>query len=358
MKRAHIYNSSRLMKNRITITILFAVITFGYIQAQEKKVAVYSVGFYNLENLFDTIPSPGVNDIEFTPGGIKKWDGQKYWKKIENMSFAISKLAGEFCPEGPAVLGVSEIENRTVLEDLVKAPLLKSIGYQIVHYDSPEARGVDVGLLYNPKFFKVTSSHAYKFTLPNKPDFKSRDQLLVSGLLAGEPVHFIVCHWPSRRNGEKSSRYLREAAAKLSRHITDSIFKTDPKAKIVLMGDLNDDPFNEPVKVIVGAKKRPEEVQPKGFFNPMWRILDKGVGSLGYRGEWNLFDQIIISHDFLGTDRSSLKYWKAEVFNKDFLIQPEGPYKGYPWRSFSGDLFIEGFSDHFPTLVYFLKEAK
>jgi len=327
------------------------------ISAQEKQVGVYSIGFYNLENLFDTIPSPGVEDTEFTPDGVKKWDGKKYWKKIDNMAFAISKMAREYCPEGPAILGVCEIENRSVLEDLTKSKHLRSVGYQIVHYDSPELRGVDVALLYNPRLFTVTSSKPYRFLLPGQPDWKSRDQLLVSGLLAGEPVHIIVCHWPSRRNGEKASRYLRLAAAKLSKTIIDSLFNVDPKAKIVLMGDLNDDPFNVPVKEILNARKRQEEVTEKGLFNTMWRHIDKGIGSLGYRGEWNLFDQIIISHAWLGTDRGTLKFWKSEVFNRDFLMQQEGTYKGYPWRSFSGDLFIEGFSDHFPTLIYLLKEV-
>lgn len=347
--------------NKITFSFIFLLSFVLYSiagSAEEKKIAVYSVGFYNLENLFDTIPSPGVNDIEFTPQGSKKWDGQKYWKKIDNMSYAISKLARDYCPEGPAVLGVSEIENRSVLEDIVKSKNLSSIGYRIVHYDSPEARGVDVALLYNPKLFTLTSSKPYRFTLPGRPDFKSRDQLLVNGLLAGEPVHFIVCHWPSRRNGEKSSRKLRVAAAKLSMTIIDSLFKAEPKAKIVLMGDLNDDPFNESVRVVIGAKKNQEDVESQGFFNTMWRLFDKGIGSLGYRGEWDLFDQIIISHEFLGTDRSDLKYWKSEVFNKNFLIQQEGQYKGYPWRTFSGDTFINGYSDHFPTLIYLVKEAK
>lgn len=325
---------------------------------KEKQVAVYSLGFYNLENLFDTIPSPGVNDIEFTPDGVKAWNGQKYWKKIANMSYAISKLKSEFTPNGPAILGVSEIENRSVLEDLVKAPLLRSANYKIVHYDSPELRGVDVALLYNPAYFTLTSSIPYRFTLPDRPYWKSRDQLLVSGLLAGEPIHVIVCHWPSRRNGEKKSRPLRVEAAKLSKHIIDSLHKADPNAKIVLMGDLNDDPYNVPLKKVLNAKKLPEEVKPQGLFNPMWRLLDKGIGSLGYRGEWNLFDQIILSYAWLGNGKSSLKYWKPEVFNKDFLIQQEGPYKGYPWRTFSGNLFIEGYSDHFPTLVYVVKEVR
>ncbi|HBL71958.1 MAG TPA: endonuclease [Bacteroidales bacterium] len=343
------------------IIVCLSLLTNGLVMAQtqtDKQVAVYSLGFYNLENLFDTIPSPGVNDVEFTPDGVKAWNGQKYWKKIGNMSYAISKLAREFCPEGPAILGVCEIENRTVLEDLAKAPLLRQANYQIVHYDSPELRGVDVALLYNPKLFTLTSSRPYRFTLPNRPDWKSRDQLLVSGLLAGEPIHVIVCHWPSRRNGEKQSRPLRVEAAKLSKHIIDSLHKADPNAKIVLMGDLNDDPYNIPLKKTLNAKMKPEEVKPQGLFNPMWRLLDKGIGSLGYRGEWNLFDQIILSYAWLGNDRSTLKYWKPEVFNKDFLIQQEGTYKGYPWRTFSGNLFIEGYSDHFPTLVYVVKEVR
>jgi len=326
--------------------------------SQEKKFTVAAIGFYNLENLFDTIHSPGVNDYEFTPEGVKKWDGSKYWKKIDNMSFAISKLAREYSPEGPAILGVSEIENRTVLEDLVRSKRLKSIDYKIVHYDSPERRGVDVALLYNPKLFTLTSSKAYAFTMPNDTSFKSRDHLLVNGLLLGEPVHFIVCHWPSRRNGEKGSRYLREAAAKLTKTIIDSLMKKEPFAKVILMGDLNDDPYNIPIKETLKARKDPEDVKPGDLYNPMWRILDKGIGSLGYRGEWNLFDQHILTPAFLGTDRSTLKFWKAEVFNRDFLIQQEGPYKGYPWRSFSGDTFIEGYSDHLPTLVYLVKEVR
>jgi len=337
---------------------LFIFLSYSiFLFSQDKKFTVAAIGFYNQENLFDTIHSPGVNDYEFTPEGIKKWNGTKYWKKIENMSYAISKLAREYCPEGPAVLGVSEIENRSVLEDLVHSKNLKSIGYKIVHYDSPEARGVDVALLYNPKLFTLTSSRAIKFTMPNDTAFKSRDQLLVNGLLLGEPVHFIVCHWPSRRNGEKASRYLRQAAAELSKSIIDSLLKKEPQAKVILMGDLNDDPFNIPIKETLRARKDPEDVKPGDMFNPMWRILDKGIGSLGYRGEWNLFDQLILTPAYLGTDRSTLKFWKAEVFNRDFLIQQEGPYKGYPWRSFSGDTFIEGYSDHFPTLVYLVKEV-
>lgn len=344
---------------KISLNILILFLLFSCtVNAQDKKFTVVSIGFYNLENLFDTIHSTGVNDHEFTPGGSKKWDGSKYRKKIGNMAFALSKLAREYCPEGPAVIGVSEIENKTVLKDLVNNEAVRSTGYKFVHYDSPERRGVDVALLYNPKLFTVTSSVAYPFVMPNDTSFHSRDQLLVNGLLLGEPAHFIVCHWPSRRNGEKESRPSRAAAARLSRSIIDSLQKADPNSKIILMGDLNDDPFNIPVKEVLNAKKETEDLTPGALYNPFWKILDKGIGSLGYKGAWNLFDQQILSQGWLGKDRSSLKFWKAEVFNRDFLIQQEGPYKGYPWRSFSGDTFIEGYSDHFPTLVYLVKEIK
>jgi len=236
------------MSYRKLLTLLIFLSSSTFLFSQEKKFTVAAIGFYNLENLFDTIQSPGVNDYEFTPDGINKWNGNKFWKKIENMSYAINKLAKEYCPEGPAILGVSEIENRSVLEDLVRSKNLKSVGYKIVHYDSPERRGVDVALLYNPKLFTLTSSSAIKFTLPNDTSFKSRDHLLVNGLLLGEPVHFIVCHWPSRRNGEKASRHLRQAAAELSKSIIDSLLKKEPQAKVILMGDLNDDPLTSPLR--------------------------------------------------------------------------------------------------------------
>lgn len=342
------------MKTKIYVLSIFLLFFLSQHMLAQKRVGVYAVAFYNLENLFDTERDESINDVEFTPQGANNWTEDKYRKKLNNMASVITQLAKEHTPAGPAILGVSEIENRRVLEDLIKTGNMPSLGYEIVHYDSPDRRGVDVGLLYNPKLFTVTSSHAYPYNLPDDPDFRTRDQLLVSGYLAGEPFHVIVNHWPSRY-GSKSSE-LREFAASISKHIADSIYNDNPNAKVVIMGDMNDDPVDRSTRVVLDAKKRQEDVKPGGLFNTMWGFFDRGIGTLSYQNKWSLFDQIIISENLLGKDRSTLKFWKAEIFNRDFLLQKEGKRKGYPLRTFSDNKFMNGYSDHLPVLIYLVKE--
>jgi len=324
------------------------------VRAQQKQLIACSVAFYNLENLFDTIP--GANDTEYTPQGATQWNTLKYKSKLSNMAFTISKLGIEKGPVGPAFIGVSEIENRSVLEDLVKEPAIASRNYQIVHYDSPDARGIDVGLLYNPKLFTFEASQSRTLKLADKPTFKTRDQLVVRGRIFGELFHVVVNHWPSRRGGEDNSSPLREAAARLTRTIVDSVQKAFPESKIIVMGDLNDDPFNKSLTDALRAVRDPKDATNGNLYNPFWAILDGGIGSLAYKGQWNLFDQIIINDKLIGKDRSTLKFWNAEVFNRDFLKQEEGQYKGYPKRTHAGGVWLNGYSDHFPTLIYLVKE--
>lgn len=322
--------------------------------AQEKKFAVYGVAFYNLENLFDTKKDSIINDEEYTSEGANAWDENKYKNKLNNMAYVLNQLGGKYLPQGPAVIGVSEVENRGVLEDLVKTNEFAQRGYGIVHYDSPDFRGIDVALLYNPKLFTVESSKAIPFKVTDNPNFKTRDQLLITGYLAGEKIHVIVAHWPSRRGGKQSD--YRERAAALGKTIIDSLYKVDPNSKVFYMGDLNDDPFDKSVSKVIGAKRNQADVEKGGMFNPFWNILDSGVGSLAYNGSWNLFDQIMVSNNLVGTDRTNLKFWKAEVFNKDFLINQDGQFKGYPKRTFSKGIWLNGYSDHLPTIVYLLKQ--
>ena len=262
------------------------------------------------------------------------------------------------CTGGISLIGLSEIENRSVLEDIVKQPALAKRQLQIVHYDGIDRRGVDVALLYNPRQFTVSNSKSYRLYMPNDTAFRTRDQLMVSGYLLGEKVHIIVNHWPSRLGGEEASRPKRNAAAGLTRSIVDSLFKVDPKAKIIVMGDLNDDPFNESCAKVLGAKKEINDVKEKELYNTLWKTLDMGVGSLAYNDQWNMFDQIIISSELAHADRNKLKFWKAEVFNRPFLTQQEGRYKGTPIRTHSGGVWTNGFSDHYPTMIYMLKEVK
>lgn len=319
------------------------------------KVELGCVAFYNLENMFDTINGPN-NDEEYLPNGPMKWGTMKYNAKLKNMSYAISQIGLDKSPVGVMLIGVSEVENRGVLEDLVKQPSLADRTYQIVHYDSPDRRGIDVGLLYNPRYFTLVSSKPYHLYLPNDTAFRTRDQLLVSGYLLGEKIHVIVNHWPSRLGGEEYSRPKRDAAAALSKHIADSIFSTDPKAKIIIMGDLNDDPFNESCAKVIGAKKEAKDVQPQEFYNVFWKTLDKGIGTLAYKGNWDLFDQFMISYELVNGDKSKLHLWKSEVFNKSFLTQQEGAYKGTPLRTHASGVWLNGYSDHYPTLIYLIKE--
>ena len=328
------------------------VVMLAPMGASAKKQQMYGVAFYNLENLFDTINNNGKYDLEFSPSGKNKWDGNKYWSKIKNLSYAISEMYTNLTPDGPAIIGVSEIENRSVLEDLVKAESIKKHNYQIVHHDSPDVRGVDVGMLYNPKFFKVLNVTNHTLSIPDKPNFKTRDQMCVFGLLGGQRIAVIVNHWPSRRGGEKESSPLREAAAELCKSIADSITNLYPDCGIVIMGDLNDDPSNKSCSKILGAVKKIDKCKPGGYFNPFWQKLDDGIGSYIYRSNWDLFDQIIINYNLTPQGPSHLEYYGALVINKPFLLQTNGQYKGYPLRTFSGGVWTNGFSDHLPTQIF------
>ena len=336
--------------------IILLALNISLAISAKKQYSVYAVGFYNVENLFDTENDPAVIDEDFTPTGLLSWTLPKYQKKLENIAYVIDKMGKNYAPQGLAILGVAEVENRKVLEDLVKTEPIARKNYQIVHYDSPDKRGIDVALLYDPLQFKVISSRIYPY---NDPDttFCTRDHLLVSGLLAGELTHIIVNHWPSRWGGDASSPKREHAAANV-KHIADSLYKADPTSKIIIMGDLNDDPTNKSCRVVLDAKRRQSEVKEGGLFNTMWEYYAKGIGSLGYKGQWNLFDQIIISKSLLSKDNSQLNFWKAEIFNREFLITKEGKDKGYPHRTFRDNTFINGYSDHFPTLIFLIKEIK
>ena len=282
-------NITGRMKTLLAAILLIAAVIPA--SAQEKKrIQTFGVAFYNLENLFDTINNNGKYDHEFSPEGKNRWDGAKYKKKINNLAYAISQMTTKTTAMGPAVIGVSEIENKSVLEDLVQAEAIRDWNLQIIHHDSPDLRGVDVGMLYNPRFFKPINVTNHRLTTVK---FKTRDQMCVTGLLGGCRVGIIVNHWPSRRGGSEKSRPSREAAALLSRQIADSLLKVDPNMGIIIMGDLNDDPNNKSCAVILGALKKADQVKPGGYFNPFWEKLDKGIGSYVYRGGWELFAQII-----------------------------------------------------------------
>ncbi len=341
---------------KILLTGLFAVLlAAGFAQKP------YKVVFYNFENLFDTINDPGVNDTEFTPEGPKKWNSYKYNKKIGNLERVLFDIASAD-QDFPIVIGVSEIENRSVMEDVIATPKLAKGNYRIVHFDSPDARGVDVGFYYRPDVFKLEGSAAVPFHMPDNPDFRTRDFVTMWGTIEGEPFYFVVCHWPSRLGGQAASAPKRLAAATRVRELVDSVQQANPATKVVVMGDLNDDATDRSIVECLGAKGKLNEVTYGDMFNPFIAMLKAGYGSLAYRDDWNLFDNIIVSENLATGSTGELKLQRVGdtkfyggIFRRPYMIQKEGQYKGYPLRTFVGNNFQCGFSDHLPVYIYIAK---
>jgi len=327
-------------------------------QTNSKNEAPVCIGFYNLENLFDTIVDPDTSLIlrdEFTPRAEKKYNSERYYQKLTNMARVIADMAMTETPDGPAVIGVCEVENRRVLEDLVKMPAIASRNYSIVHFDSPDERGIDVALLYQEKYFKPTKSSTHTVIDPSDKSFHTRDQLLVSGKLMGENFHFMVAHWPSRRGGEAKSQPMRMLAAKTATHLMDSLHKVDPKAKMIYMGDLNDDPINASIIDIIKPVSDAEQAQSGGYYNPMRKLFEDGKGTLSYKGKWNLFDQFICSSALVMPQVSGLHFTEARIMKSEYLLNPPGEYEGQPLRTYAGSKWLNGFSDHLPVYLFLSK---
>ena len=351
------------MKSLKSLLVLFAIVCISNAWAQkEKRFKIQTIAFYNLENLFDTINDPLKYDEASPMMEMKANRSEVYKKKIKNMARVVANIGSDKANNSPAIIGVCEIENRDVLEDLVNDPLLLGKDYGIIHFDGPDRRSIDVALLYQKALFKPTSSSSHELLIYDDLTRKrvfTRDQLLVSGKLDGDLIHILVNHWPSRSGGEARSRSKRVGAAKLNKRIIDSIQSKDPYAKIFTMGDLNDDPTNESVKKVLKAQKDKKKVPLKGIYNPFEKMFtEKGYGTTAYRDAWSLFDQIMMTQSLLEGDYSSYKFWKAGIYNKAYLSNKRGRYKGYPLRSFADGGFTGGFSDHFPVYVYLIKEVK
>jgi len=351
------------MKNFKLLLSITLIIAFVGVNAQEeKKYKIHTVAFYNLENLFDTVNDTEKND-EASPMMEMKADREEvYKKKVHNMARVIADIGTETAGNAPAIIGICEVENVDVVEDVANDPLLLGKDYGIVHFESPDRRGIDVGLMYQKDLFQPISrsSHTLKiFDDRTRKRVYTRDQLLVSGKLDGELIHVIVSHWPSRSGGEARSRPKRVAAAKLNKRIIDSLQAIDPYAKIITMGDLNDDPTNASVKDVLKAKAKKKSVKIKGIYNPYINMFKKqGLGTTAYRDAWSLFDQIMVTKPLIETDYSSFRYYKAGIYNKNYLTNKKGRWKGYPLRSFADGGFTNGFSDHFPVYIYLVKEIK
>ena len=344
---------------RLLICLLVLISTSLYGQ-KSKAYTLRTIAFYNCENLFDTVNDSLTFDDDRTPEGRYHWTQERYHQKIENLSKVISKIGYETSKTSPDIIGLCEVENLAVLENLVQHPNLRAKDYGIIHFDSPDERGIDVALLYKKASFIPSSFKSHRLLLFDDMGEReyTRDQLVVGGTMDQEEVYFIVNHWPSRRGGATKSQPFRVRAALLNKRIIDSIQKLDLDAKIIAMGDLNDDPIDDSLKKILKTKVKKDQLDSLDLYNPMETMFKKGVGSLAYRDKWNLFDQMFFTSNLVTEDRTRLTFWKAGIFAPEFIRTDKGRFKGYPLRTYSGGTYTAGYSDHFPAYLFLLKEVR
>lgn len=349
----------------LTLSVAFAACTFAMGQ-QEKTGQNYVIGFYNLENLFDIYDDPAKNDEQFLPDGSNQWTETKYRHKLKNMAHVIAEMA-KSNGRWHTILGISEIENRYVIEDLLSEPELAGSNYQIVHYDGPDRRGVDVALLYNPSSFKLLDSKSlpyvfmkegldYSMNKEEQDNFRTRDILMVRGTIDGEMFAFFVTHLPSRVGGKGGD--LRSGGAMIIYQYARALMRQYKGIKIVVMGDMNDDPFDDSMAKWLHGKEKMEDMKENDFFNPYWSMLKAGYGSLCYRDVWSIYDQELVNYNLAHAPQGTLriqpvgsKGYYGYIFKRPFMTTQKGKYKGYPYRTFSGGNFIGGYSDHYPTFI-------
>lgn len=343
---------------RAYITFGFYLLTFFAYSQQEKQYKIRTIAFYNVENLFDTKNDTLTFDDDRTPNGKDNWTIARYQKKIADLSKVLSEIGSNYTKTSPDIIGLCEVENQRVIEDLVSHPNLRDKNYGIVHFDSPDERGIDVALIYKKAVFLPIDFVSHRLLLLNEDEKRdyTRDQLIVSGLLDDEQIYVLVNHWPSRSGGEARSRPNRLTAAKLNKHIIDSILRLDVSAKIISLGDYNDDPSNASLKKILKTKGKIRELKKGDLFNPMEKLYKKGIGSLAYRDKWNLFDQIFFTENLVALKDTNYRFWKAGIFIPSYLVSKKGRYKGYPFRTYAGGSYSGGYSDHFPVYIYLIKK--
>ncbi|MBR5700174.1 MAG: endonuclease/exonuclease/phosphatase family protein [Bacteroidales bacterium] len=361
-----------MKKYFFTLLLLLAVVPAARAQAQ--KGSSYVIGFYNLENLFDTYHDEGKNDYQYLPDGDNAWTEVKYAKKLHNMAHVIAEMAKEN-GRYHTVLGVSEVENRHALEDLVAEPEIADANFQIIHYDGPDRRGVDCALLYRPELMQVVSSESIPFDFNSEKikfemdkeaqdNFRTRDILMVHGIIDGEHFAFYVCHLPSRIGGKGQD--LRARGGEIAYEHARKMEAEFPGIKIVVMGDMNDNPTDESMAVYLRGKEDIKEVGEEDFFSPFLSMFKAGYGTLAYRGEWNIYDCILVNYNLAHAQKGTLRIqplikkkkaqYYGRVFQKPFMTNQTGQYAGTPFRTFSGGQFIGGYSDHYPTYIVVSKK--
>ncbi len=303
------------------------------------ELNLVSIAFYNLENFFDTVDDPNTDDDAFTPKGIMHWVRKRFENKAKKIAKSISKIGFKETHTPPALIGLAEVENKRVIQAIVKQRYLRKYHYGYIHFESADKRGMDVALLYQKTLVDIKEHKVYPVVLYNNQGeaYKTRDILYVKAKLAGQIIHLYINHWPSRREGGFESNIKRYQAVMTLEKIIDYTYYEEPESIIIVMGDFNTDPDDPLLKNLY-----------KHLFNPAQDIYKHHIGSLNHRHHWHLFDQIMFSHNLFNS--AHLKFRKFEVFAPDFL-KNKANTKNLPYRTYQGRHYTGGYSDHFPVYV-------
>jgi len=331
------------------ITVVFFM---GWMYPSEGKdpPTTLTVMFYNTENLFDIVDDPRTADDEFTPAGKKEWTQERYEKKLEDLA----KVISEMLPKGlPDLIGLCEVENRSVTEALARTGKLKKMDYGVVQDDSPDRRGIDVALLYNPGKFKYLSHRSIAIRFP-RDTTRVRDILYVKGRAGGEMMHIFVNHWKSRSGGVQATEQKRVFSAVVLRRTIDSILNFEPQAKIIIMGDFNDEPTNMSIMQILMAADKRKNTGRRDLYNLMYDMHNlHDTGTYSYKGSWLMLDQIIVSYPLL-QDKNGWHtgYDGGHIFSEEWMLY-DNPKAGRPVpnRTYAGPAYTGGISDHLPVLL-------
>ncbi len=330
---------------KLFLLIIVTMISFSLFAQDHSS----SIVFYNVENLFDTVDDPQIKDDDFTPEGKKNWTVERYQKKLNDLAKVISSITPENLP---AIVGFAEIENKLVLEDLIKTEYLQPGNYKIVHEESPDIRGIDVGLIYNPDDFSYLSHQ--KIPIPIESEYKVRDILYVKGILhASDTLHVFVNHWKSRSGGQEATEPQRIQCAKTLRNSVDSVLAVHVNAKILIMGDLNDEPKNKSIYETLQANNSQEK---ESLYNLMLPLVDQNIGSYSYRGNWNLLDNIIISNNLLSNEEGfAVSSTSGNIFSAEWITFTNKGGQKSPNKTYGGPNYYGGYSDHYPVYIILKK---
>lgn len=314
---------------------------------QYNKKRNLTIAFYNVENLFDLKDDPEKKDEEFTPNGNKKWTAKRYQVKLDTLARVLSSINDNELPE---IIGLCEVENKMVIEDLINSDKLVKGNYKVIHFDSPDFRGIDCALIYRPDEFLVIRSFPIKINFKDKTSYSTRDILYVKGRTKNREVfHIYVNHWPSRIGGTEKTEHKRIEVASILKNSIDSVLFENPSANIIVLGDMNDEPSDISLAQILMAKEPGSE--NANFINLMYPVHIAGKGSYNFRGKWNMLDNIIVSKSLLNDKGFQCVDNTGYVFRKNWMEYKNSNGEVSPSRTYGGPNYYGGISDHFP--VYF-----